>query len=163
MKVRDWMTSNVEACAPDDNLSCAAMVMWRRDCGFVPVVRPEDRKLVGVLTDRDICVATSTRHAAPEALRVKDVMSARPFVTRPNEDVRDALKTMRDRQVRRLPVVDTNGHVQGVLSLNDITRAASAHVLEGPSAVTYGDVVDALKVIGRPRELQSLPTPEPVP
>ena len=62
MKVREVMTSEVEICDPGHDLAAAAMIMWRRDCGAVPVVEPESNRALGVITDRDICMALATRH-----------------------------------------------------------------------------------------------------
>jgi len=162
MKVASWMTSPVEPCAPADALSRAALVMAQQNCGFVPVVRTNDHKLVGVITDRDICLAVAVRHESPDTVRVQEVMSTHLRVTRRNESLNDALQTMRDHRVHRLPVVDALGHVEGVLSLTDIVRAATGHPLETRDGVPYGDVVEALKVIGHPHGADAVPEPAAV-
>ena len=71
MKVRDVMTAQVETCPADANLSAAAMVMWRRDCGAVPVTEGKSNRIVGIITDRDICMAVATKHCAPETVRAQ--------------------------------------------------------------------------------------------
>ncbi len=119
MNVRDVMSRDVESCSPDNDLAAAAMIMWRNDCGFVPIVE-NDGRVVGVITDRDICMATATRHQAPMSLRVRDVMPPRAHTVRPDEDIENALDLMRDERIRRLPVVDEDGKIQGVLSINDL-------------------------------------------
>src|SRR5215468_8957166 len=73
MKVRELMTKGVEACSRDANLSAAAMIMWRMDCGAVPVVN--DRHVVGMITDRDICVAVATKHRRAEDITVGEVIN----------------------------------------------------------------------------------------
>ncbi len=161
MKVGSWMTSPFEPCGPDDDLSQAAMVMSRQNCGFVPVVRPADRKLVGVITDRDICLAVAVRHEPPDKVRVKDVMSTHLRVTRATESLNDALQTLRDHRIHRLPVVDALGHVEGVLSLTDIVRAATGHEAGVHDRVPYGDVVEALKVISHPHGVEAVAEPAP--
>jgi CBS domain-containing protein len=144
MKVHELMNANVEACRTEDDLATAAMVMWRRDCGFVPVVDTSE-KVVGVLTDRDICMATATRHIAPEALRVRDVMATDVCSCETEDNVDGALRSMRTRQVHRLPVVDRGGRLRGVLSIADVTRVTPN------DAVAHRDLVEAYREIHRPR------------
>jgi CBS domain-containing protein len=145
MKVHELMNPNVETCRAEDDLSAAAMVMWRRDCGFVPVVDPSSEKVVGVITDRDICMAAATRHIAPESLRVRDVMATDVCACEAEDNVDGALRTMRSRQVHRLPVVDRGGRLRGVLSIADVTRAAPN------DAVAHRDLVETYREIHRPR------------
>jgi CBS domain-containing protein len=139
MKVRELMTREVETAKAGDDLASAAMVMWRRDCGIVPVVN-EDNALLGVLTDRDICIATATRHCRPEELSVGEVMSNRLCVTHSDDDVRSALERMRSERVRRLPVVDGDGHVEGMLSLADIVTRVKASDGQASAKPLIGEV-----------------------
>ena len=145
MRVHDLMNPDVEACRPEDDLSAAAMIMWRRDCGIVPVVQPSSQRVVGVITDRDICMATATRHVPPESLRVGDVMADDVATAEDDEPVAGALGKMRERQVHRLPVVDRDGRLRGVLSISDIARTAPN------DEVAHRDVVDTWRTIHRPR------------
>src|SRR5438093_4224642 len=103
MKVRELMTQPAEACEPNSNLASAAMIMWRNDCGVVPIVS-DGRKPVGVITDRDICMAVATRHVPAEEIRVQDVMSGDLEFVRADDDVEKAMESMRRKQLRRLPV-----------------------------------------------------------
>ncbi|MDQ3745224.1 MAG: CBS domain-containing protein [Acidobacteriota bacterium] len=121
MLVESLMTRDVEVCRPDSTLADAAAVMWRRDCGVVPVVE-EDGRVVGVVTDRDICMALSMRGQRAAEVRVAEVLTGGVQTCTPVDDVREALEAMARRQVRRLPVVDSRGHLVGVLSVNDIIR-----------------------------------------
>ena len=146
MRVHELMNPDVETCRPGDNLSKAAMIMWRRDCGFVPVVDAASQNVVGVITDRDICMATATRHAAPEDLRVDEVMSRDVRATEVDQNVDSALGTMREHQVHRLPVVDRSGRLRGVLSMTDLA-CTSPH-----DGVAGRDVLDTWRAIHRPRE-----------
>lgn len=124
MKVKDLQTSDVHACSPDTNLAAAAQIMWDCDCGVVPVI-DENRTLVGMITDRDICIATTTRSAAPSDIPVRDVMtSGTLYSCRPEDEVRTALATMAKHRVRRLPVVDRQNTLVGIVSLNDLVRRA---------------------------------------
>lgn len=121
MLVESLMTRDVEVCRPDSTLADAAAVMWRRDCGVVPVVE-DDGRVVGVVTDRDICMALSMRGQRAGEVRVAEVMAQGVETCTPVDDVREALEAMSRRQVRRLPVVDSRGHLVGILSVNDIIR-----------------------------------------
>ena len=146
MRVHELMNRDVETCRPDDNLSTAAMIMWRRDCGFVPVVNDGSQSVVGVITDRDICMATATRHAAPEELRVEEVMSREVRAADVDQNVDHALGVMRANQVHRLPVVDRTGRLRGVLSGTDVARTLPH------DGVASRDLVDTWRAIHRPRE-----------
>jgi CBS domain-containing protein len=121
MLVEKLMTREVESCRPESTLADAAGVMWRRDCGVVPVVEEGD-VLVGVVTDRDICMALSTRGERAAEVRVAEVMARGVQTCTPVDDVREALEVMGRRQVRRLPVVDSRGRLVGLLSISDIIR-----------------------------------------
>jgi CBS domain-containing protein len=123
MKIKELMTSEVEACRPTTDLAAVSMTMWRQDCGIVPVI-DETRRVLGVVTDRDICMALATRHCRAEELTAQDVMSDRLFLVRPDEEGRVALETMRTQRVRRLPVVDADQRLRGMVSINDLVLHA---------------------------------------
>ena len=140
MKVKDIMTTEVKTCTPDITLAAAANLMWDGDCGILPVV--VDGELVGVVTDRDMYIALATRNARAAHLRVAAVATSPVATCAPEDDVHSALATMKQARVRRLPVVGFGNTVLGLLSLNDIVRAA------GPgSQVRDEDVMDTLKAI----------------
>ena len=119
MKVKDLMTSDVKSCSPATNLASAAKIMWEGDCGAVPVT--DDRgTVVGIITDRDICIAAATRSRLEGEIPVHEVISKTVYTCAPGDDVRTALDTMRSRRVRRLPVVGHDGQLAGIVSLHDI-------------------------------------------
>lgn len=117
------MTHDPQTCRPDDDLATAANVMWDLDCGCVPVVG-EGRRVVGMITDRDACMAALMSGRPLHELRVAEVMSKEIAYCRPSDGLDEAHAMMRARRVRRLPVTDGEGRVVGVLSLHDIARAA---------------------------------------
>lgn len=119
MVVRNLLTSDVKSCSPDTDLATAAKIMWDHDCGVVPVVNDE-RKVIGILTDRDICIAAATRSMSPSSIRARDVMSGEVYACSPEDDVRTALRTMRQQRVRRLPVIDQQERLAGIISMNDL-------------------------------------------
>jgi CBS domain-containing protein len=145
MLVRDIMTRSPRHIRPDATVAEAARIMWDIDCGIVPVLGTSGR-LVGVLTDRDICIAAATRDVAPGQLLVSALThkAGQPVITcRPDEDVRSALARMAEHHVRRLPVTD-DGHMVGLLSIDDVAGAAS----DAPDAdVHYADVARTLQAI----------------
>lgn len=121
MKVKELMTTNVQACSADDTLNRAAQLMWENDVGVVPVLDREMR-VVGVITDRDVCMAAYTQGVRLADASIDGVMSGRAYTCVPTDDIKDAARTMRERQVRRLPVVDGGGKLVGLLSLSDIVQ-----------------------------------------
>jgi CBS domain-containing protein len=123
MKVKELMTSDVKSCGPDTNLAAAAKIMWEDDCGAVPVT-DERGQVIGVITDRDICIAGATRARAEGEIAVQDVISKVVYTCAATDDVRHALETMRLRKVRRLPVVDQSGRLTGIVSVHDIALEA---------------------------------------
>jgi CBS domain-containing protein len=125
MIVKEVQTSDVKACGRDTDLATVAKMMWDGDCGAVPVVT-EDRKVIGMITDRDICIATATRAKTPADIRASDVISGNGVhACRADDDVRIALRTMRKHRVRRLPVLDEAQRLSGIVSMNDLALHAS--------------------------------------
>jgi len=124
MLVEDLMTRNVAAVRPDQTLAVAARLMWDCDCGALPVVEGE-RRALGMITDRDICMACWSRGVTPTALLVREAMSIDLVYCSPQATLAAAEAAMSEYQVRRLPVVDAQMHLVGLLSLADIARAAA--------------------------------------
>ena len=125
MKVRDMMTSDVKTCRPETNLADVVRHMWDGDCGALPVVNDEGR-VTGMITDRDICIAVATRGRSADRIAVREVTQGHAFTCLAEDDATAALQTMKTHKIRRLPVVDAEGHVRGMLSLNDVVTHAGA-------------------------------------
>ena len=121
MKVHDVMHRHVQSCQPDTNLAAAAGVMWDYDCVALPVVN-DAGQVMGMITDRDIAIAVVTQGRPAGEIAVRDVISDTVYSCAPDDDIHAALKTMRHAKVRRLPVVNAEGRLQGMLCLNDIVR-----------------------------------------
>lgn len=119
MLVRDIMTKDPVACHVDQTLNDAARVMWDRDCGAVPIVEDHGR-LVAMLTDRDIAMAAYTQGRALSSLGIASAMSKNLVVCRDRDTVAAAEVLMRTQKIRRLPVIDDQGALCGILSLGDI-------------------------------------------
>ena len=142
MKVQDIMVKEVKFCRPETNLAEATQLMWANDCGALPVV-DGNNKVVGMITDRDICMAVGTRNRPPADVSVFEVkpQPQELFTCAPKDDIHEALKTMRTNGIRRLPVVNS-GTLRGMLCLNEIALNAGQR-----SDISYEDVVATLKAI----------------
>jgi CBS domain-containing protein len=131
--VKELMTRDCKACDPSDSLASAAMRMWDGDCGILPVI--EAGKVVGVITDRDICMALALKGCRPNEQAVGEVMTAAVHTCSPQDDVVEALATMGRRRVRRLVVVE-GGTLAGMLSMNDVVGCAGDRI-SGPSRSSF--------------------------
>jgi len=117
------MTVDVKACRPWDSLNRAAQVMWENDCGCVPVV-DESGRVVGMLTDRDVCMAAYTQGRLLAEMTVSSAMSKTVVICTQEDRIATAEQRMREHRVRRLAVVNGAGRIVGVLSLSDLARGA---------------------------------------
>ena len=140
MKVKDVMTGEPRTCSLETNLAAAASLMLDGDCGILPVVA--DGKLVGVVTDRDMYIALATRNKPASQVTVAEVVQSPVYTCGPDDDVRVALESMKQRCVRRLPVEGFGGTVLGIVSMNDIVLAAGAN-----RPVREGEVMNTLQAI----------------
>lgn len=113
------MTTKPLTVGPNDSLALATERMWAGDCGCLPVVN-DDGVVVAMVTDRDVCIAAWSRHLPPQAIRVQDAMSKSVVTCRPEDTVETVETAMRLGRVRRVPVVDEHGKLEGIISLADI-------------------------------------------
>jgi CBS domain-containing protein len=139
MKVEKLMTPEPRTCTMETNLAEAAALMLDADCGILPVVDTQ-RKLVGIVTDRDMYIALATRNKLASQLTVGEVARTQVFTCEPDDDVKTALATMKQHHVRRLPVEGFGGTVAGIVSMNDILLAAG-------KGVGNADIVDTFQAI----------------
>lgn len=148
MTVKELMNTAVATCAPDSGLASVIDLMREYDCGFLPVVDSHGI-VVGVVTDRDVCMASGTKHRSLARISVEETMSRPVFSCFADENVKTVLVTMAKHRVRRLPVLNKSGHLQGVLSIDDIVHAPTRR-----GAPTAEDIVAALKAIYAHRTVQ---------
>jgi CBS domain-containing protein len=149
MIVKEVMNTAVATCAPESGLNSVVKTMRERDCGFVPVVDSHGI-VVGVITDRDVCVAGTTKRRPLARVSVKETMSHPVFSCFADENVKTVLVTMSKHRVRRLPVLNKSGHLEGVLSIDDIV-----HAPRRKGAPTAEDIVAALKAIYARRAVEA--------
>lgn len=142
MTARDLMKTDIGACAPDDELVTVLLLMRERQCGWAPVVDSHGH-VVGVITDRDAAMAL-LNHPTRGAARIaaSDAMTRQVVACGPGDSIRVVLSAMASHHVRRLPVLDHNGHLQGVISIDDIIRAPQGRGMPEPYVL-----VEALRAI----------------
>jgi CBS domain-containing protein len=124
MQVQELMTRRVHVCDTRDTLERAAQIMWDHDCGTVPVIDGHGR-LVGMLTDRDCCMAAYTQGKPLSQIPVVDVISHSVCACEPETSIEHAQRTMAQHAIRRLPVVNTAGKLVGILTLGDLALAST--------------------------------------
>jgi CBS domain-containing protein len=146
VKVSSIMMRTPAACSAKTNLGAAVEVLWQRNCGMLPVTDDES-KVVGVVTDRDLCIALGTRNRLPGEVTLKEVITGKMFWCKPDDDVHVALNTMAREKVRRLPVINSEGKLEGILSMDDVVVHSEARSLTKKPELAYEDVVDTLKKI----------------
>lgn len=139
MKVGDICSRNVVTVRESDDLTTAAQLMRQRHIGYLVAVEPHvgDGTVapVGVITDRDIVVGVVARETNPRSLRVGDVMTRQPVLARDDSSVSAALHHMREIGIRRLPVVNREGRLVGVLSLDDVLDALAEELMDVASSI----------------------------
>ena len=157
MIVNDIYTPVARSCGRETNLAEAMSLMWEFDIGALAVVN-EENKLVGVVTDRDIAVAVATRNRLASELRVGDVMSGKICTCTREDNLKKVLETMRREQLRRLPVVDADGYLRGMITINDIVRVAQSSKGSKLGGATYEEVMLTLMAISVPhRKTKDMP------
>lgn len=139
------MTPNPACCVGKDTVEQAAMLMKNEHVGPIPVVEDEDsKKLIGIVTDRDLVLKVIAAHKDPYMTRVDEVMTRDPISCHPQDDLTDAMEAMSVNQVRRIPVVDDNHCVIGIISQADVairndSMKKTAEVVMGISQPTLSE------------------------
>src|SRR5688572_12044271 len=123
MKVKEIMTPNATSIWLTESLVDAAKLMWENDCGVLPIIK-DGQKVIGVITDRDICMAVAVNDRSPSSISVEETMTGHVYSVNPEDDVDQALQTMQEHQVRRLPVINAEGELEGLVSMNDVVLHA---------------------------------------
>jgi CBS domain-containing protein len=136
------MTKDPFCGMPTDSVQMIAQLMRDRDVGAVPICEgPETKRLVGIVTDRDLALRVVAAGCDPKSTCVCDVMTREVFTCRPEDDLQKALELMEQRQVRRIPIVDRENRIVGIIAQADIATR-----LKDPQKVT-----EVVEVISRPR------------
>jgi CBS domain-containing protein len=138
VQISDLMTPNPQTVKSDDTLQRAARIMDELNVGALPVF--ENDRLVGMLTDRDIVVRSTSAGQDPRTTPVKEAMTIDPLTLHPDASVEDVLRMMEEHQLRRMPVLDSTGALVGIVSLGDLAAAGTP------------EAADALEAISTPAE-----------
>jgi CBS domain-containing protein len=151
MNVKEVMSREVRTIRMVDRLDAAARAMWEQDCGVVPVV-DGNGAVVGVVTDRDVCMAAWTQGRPLGEIAVTSVMARSVRTCKPDDPVTQALAVLQQHQLHRLPVVDARGVAIGIVAINDLVRLAAAR----PSVLDGAGVTKALAAIVAPRKASAI-------
>jgi len=154
MKIAQIMKGDVEVCAPDDNLAAAASRMWDCDIGCLPVLDTEGH-VIGMITDRDVCMAALTRGQRLDEIPVSVAMSKEVLSCGPEATLIEAEEIMRSGQVRRLPVIDSASCLVGLVSLNDLARPGGREMRRRSHDLSAQEVTATLAAICHPRRAEA--------
>jgi CBS domain-containing protein len=149
MKIKDVMTQALWTLPIGDTLNDALKLMWQHDVGALPVV-DHNGHVMGMITDRDIAMATYLRGRMPAEIPVSETMSGEIVACHGDDTIADAERLMRDHQIRRLPVTDDTGHVIGMITLGDLARAATS----GMWKVVASSLVRTFSSVAEPRQTE---------
>jgi CBS domain-containing protein len=147
MKVHQIMRREARTCTPDDSAATAGQMMGEVGCGWLPVVW--DGRPIGVVTDRDLCLALADKDRKPSELKVAEAMTKQVRGCLPGDDVREALSVMRSHRVRRLVVFGEGGGIEGMLSLDDVVLEARPFETTGFTGPFYSDITATLRAVVR--------------
>jgi CBS domain-containing protein len=152
MRVDKLMTSPAQWCRPEDSLEHAAQLMWDNDCGCIPVCSSTSGAMhaTSVVTDRDICMCALFKGKPLRDLSVCDAMANGLLACLPGDSVEAAERTMREAQIRRLPVVDEAHTLLGMISLADLAREAHREQSQSHREITARGICGTLALICEP-------------
>jgi CBS domain-containing protein len=146
MKVEDVMTRPARSCRSDASMAAAAEIMLDARCGFLPVVE-ESGAVIGVVTDRDICLAVAKIDRPASMIPVSQIIRRPVIGCRANDEIHKALHAMEGAHIRRLPVLDDEGRVVGVVSMTDVVARTGRPAGRGARRVTESEAVETLRAI----------------
>ncbi|HEX3852713.1 MAG TPA: CBS domain-containing protein [Polyangiaceae bacterium] len=149
MKIDEIMTRNVRGISPDETLGTAAQIMWENDCGVVPVIEADGR-LVGIVTDRDICMAAQLQGAPLHDSRVSSAMARDVKTCSPRDTPATVQAIMSQNKIRRVPVVDDAGRLVGIVTLGDLAYLVGRET-NGGDGMTWTSIGHTLAAISQPR------------
>jgi CBS domain-containing protein len=156
MNVSELMTPHVTSVAPNATMDQAVKLMAEHDIGCLPIT-DADQCVVGIVTDRDIALAAASRDSPMSALPVTDAMTTEVVAVTPSTPVERAEQLLRDRQLHRLPVIDDDRRAVGMISLNDLARAAAGQRGFGNDEPSSRDVGEIVAAIAERRESLAVP------
>jgi len=154
MHIKDIMSHPVVSCPAGSTLDQAARLMWEFDCGIIPVVN-DDGRLAGIVTDRDICMAAYTQARPLASIPISTAMAKQVIAVHFEDPIEQAEELMRDHQIRRMPVLDSESRPVGLISMNDLARLAARARKSGVDR----ELVRTLAAVCQPRAHVALSKP----
>lgn len=154
MKVDELMTRKVYTCHSEESLARAAQIMWEHDCGCVPVVDANNH-VTGIVTDRDGFIAAYVRGQSLNTIPVATAMAHKVLTCRTDDDVDTAERILRDGQIRRIPVLDAEGRLAGLLSLNDLARRVKPAAKRTTDGLSGDAIALTIAAIGKARHSEA--------
>jgi CBS domain-containing protein len=151
MRIQDVMTKSPRTCRPGESANEAARIMWESDCGVVPIVDPENR-VVGIVTDRDICMAAYFQGRPLSQISLESIMSSDVCTCRESAELQEAERVMQTHQVHRIPVVDGDNRLAGMLSLSDVVRGTTRGGGLKRASGDAGQLLATVAAISQPRQ-----------
>lgn len=143
MNVRDAMTTGTPRCTSGINLGTAVEILWNSNSGILPIV-DENQRVISVITERDICIALGTRNRLAGDITVGEVATHRAICCSPDDDVRSALAKMVQSNVRRLPVINADGRLEGIIAVDDVVAPIVLKNTGRGSQITSQDALSRL-------------------
>lgn len=156
MLVKSVMHQGAKVCSIDSDLETIAATMWNEDSGAIPLVADNDR-VVGLITDRDIAMAAALKHRPLWEISARELVEGKTcHFCHEDEDIHSVLKTMGSLQIRRMPVVNREQQIVGMISLKDlIDHTVSGHSEKTKDVLTSDEVLAMSRLICETRWLQS--------
>ena len=131
MRSKDVMTKDPRCCAPSDSAQRAARIMRDEKAGSVPVVdEAQNRQIVGIVTDRDLCMNVVAEGRDPSAVRVEECMTTKVITCAPADSLERVTELMRENQIRRIPVVNERRELLGIIALADVVERSNVKVTQ---------------------------------
>jgi CBS domain-containing protein len=155
MKLKEVMVRDIATCAPHTNLAEAAWKMWEKDCGALPVVL--ESKVVGMITDRDVAMAVATNDRSARGITVGEIIAPEVHACHVDDEVETALEIMATARVRRLPVVDDDDTLRGVISMNDLLLMTGNGKTPGAANLASEKVLSSVREISKHRRQAEVP------
>jgi CBS domain-containing protein len=150
VKIAEIMTRDVNTCSPTDTLATAAQIMWENDCGAVPVV-DRDHRVIGIITDRDLAMAAQLQGVALHDSSVASAMARDIKCCSPQDTPATVQAMMQQHKIRRVPVVEQDRRLVGLVTLGDLAYVMSTQQTLGGDGMTWTSIAHTLAAVSSPR------------
>jgi CBS domain-containing protein len=147
MNITELMVKDVTSCNPDTDLETAGRMMWDHNCGAIPVLDNEGHP-IGMVTDRDIAMSAVLNHKPLWEISSRDVIGTREvFTCHMDDDIQSALSLMQSHKIRRLPITNSDGRLEGILTIDDIVAGSKKKEGKTIPPLSFEDAMGTLKAV----------------